>query len=124
MTARAWELLVGGLGLLLATLLLIGHGYTIGLFFLAVASVWLLARLRVAEPGHIAGAFALRQGWLIVARMLALFAIYVGICITFFIAQHDHWHTQTPGQVATYALAGLAFFLLRELNRSGNAALN
>lgn len=52
MTMRVWQLCVGVLGLLLSTMLLANSGYVIGLFFLAMTTVWLAFRLRIAEPGQ------------------------------------------------------------------------
>lgn len=123
-TVRVWQLCAGVLGLLLSAMLLAGGGYAIGLFFLAVTTVWLVFRLRVAEPGHVAGAFAVRRGRLKLAQTAVLLAIYVCVCATLFVAQHDNWSRHTEGQVATYALAGFAFLLLREMNRLGDSALN
>lgn len=122
--ARLGDLLLTALGLALAGLLLYAHVLVVGLVFLAVAVVWLLSRLRVAEPGPLAGAFARRSGWLLFARATALFLIYVGICVAFFVGRAEHWANQTPGQVAIYSMAGLAFFLLREIRQTRDAAFN
>jgi len=46
--------------------------------------------LRIAEPGHVAGAFAVRRGRLKLAQTTVLFAIYIAVTATLFIAQHDH----------------------------------
>jgi hypothetical protein len=119
-----WEAVVALLGLLLVALLLVGGGYAVGLFFLATTSVWIASRIRVAEPGHIAGAFAIRRGRLHVARTGILFAIYLGVCLALLVAAQDHWSRDIEGQVAAYSLAALGFLLLREIRQSGDTAFN
>jgi len=121
---RVWHLGVGALGLLLTALLLAAGGYLLGLFFLIVTTVWVAFRLRPAEPGHIAGAFAMRRGWLELAQAAVLFVIYLAVAVTLFIAQGDQWARHTEGRVAAYALAGLAFLLFRELSRLRDSGFN
>jgi hypothetical protein len=47
----------------------------------------------------------------------ALAAIYLLIVVVFFVMWREHWTRDRHGTVAVYALAGLAFFLVRDCLR-------
>jgi hypothetical protein len=54
---------------------------------------------------------------LLSVQATALAAIYVVIAVLFVVMWREHWTRDRHGTVAVYALAGLAFFLVRECAR-------
>lgn len=126
MSLRLRDLAIAVLGFALAGLMLIAGAISgdivPGLFLLTVSLLWLLGRARVPEAGGVAGRFALRRARLRVARVAVMFGVYLGIIVALFVGWRDDWHESTEGRVATYALAGLAYLLLREMDRAGDDA--
>lgn len=123
MQALVWELLVGLLGLILGGLLIAGHGYLIGGVSLAASAAWLAYRMEFVNAGSSPGAFSRGRAYLDGVRTMIVWTMLVTDAAFLFIGSHEHWNHDLRGQVASFALAGLAFFLLKELNRISNSAI-
>lgn len=123
MQAVLWELPVGVLGLILGGLLIAGHGYLIGGAFLAASTAWLAYRMEFVNPGKSPGAFSLGRAYLDGVRTAIVWTILIAVAVFLFIGSQEHWSQDLRGQVATFALSGLAFFLLKELKRVSDSAL-
>ena len=117
MSLRLRDLVIAVFGFALAALMLfvgaIAGDILPGLFLLAVSTLWLLGRARVPEAGGVAGRFALRRARLGIARVVVMLAVYIGICVAMYVGWRDDWNDTTEGRVAFYALAGLAYLLLK-----------
>jgi hypothetical protein len=96
----------------------VGTVVLVALIVLAVAT-----RAEITER-NVAGGYARMRGWLDYLKAAALFAIYGVIVFFFFVAHHQHWSRDARGRVATWALAGLAFYLFRDMRRLGDTAFN
>jgi hypothetical protein len=122
-TVRWWEGLLGVSGFALALLFLVAGELVAAVVLAALVAFTLAHRAQVAER-ELAGDYARRRAYLGLVETAALFSIYVVICALFVVIEIDHWTSDTHGTVAMYALAGLAFLLLRELQRYGDEAVN
>jgi hypothetical protein len=120
---RWWELVPLALPVLISTLFLVGEAVVAGVVLLALVVLVVASRADIVER-NVAGGYARVRGQLELAKVAALLAIYSVILGLFIVIQRDDWTSDTPGTVAMWSLAGLAFFLLRELNRAGDSALN
>jgi hypothetical protein len=89
--------------------------------FIALVAVLVSARATIVERNR-AGGYARTRGWLEYGRALALLAIYCTIVYFFFVARREHWSHDTRGTVAIWAMAGLAFYLARDVYRLGEVA--
>ncbi len=122
--AKVWQLAVGAVGLALAALLLLGQGYVIGAVVLAASVAWTTYRLEFVDAGPAPGAFSFGRAKLDAVRA-AIVAVVLGVvCILLFVAAHERWTRDFRGQVGSFALCGLAFFLLLELQRVTDSANN
>jgi hypothetical protein len=90
---------------------------------LAVLVVVVASRATILERNR-PGGYARTRGWLEYARACSLFVIYGVIVFFFFVARREHWSQDTRGTVAVWALAGLAFYLVRDIRRIGDGASN
>jgi hypothetical protein len=88
---------------------------------LAVLAVVVASRATIVERNR-AGGYARTRGWLEYIRACALFAIYGTIVYLFFVARREHWSHDTRGNVAVWAMGGLAFYLVRDVLRLGDGA--
>jgi hypothetical protein len=123
MRVTLWELVVGVVGLLFALVFLLGGGLAIGTFFSVGSLGWLAYRFRFVDAGPRPGSFSIGRAYLDVVRAAILFVTVMGVSAITFIASRHHWDREVRGQVAIYALAGLAFFLLRELKNVSDSAV-
>jgi len=121
MRLRWWELVVGGVPLLLAVLFIVGGLWFAGIVLFAVVVFAGASRAQILER-NVAGSFALAKGWLALARASALLAIYLVLTVLFFIMKHHHWTHDEHGRVAFYASAALAVYVVRDIWRYGNEA--
>jgi hypothetical protein len=120
---RLLEVVVAALALLVVVVLLLAGEWVAAVVFAALVVFVLAQRAQVLER-EVAGSFARTRGRLELVQTGALFAIYLVICGFFVVINRDHWTRDRHGTVAMWALAGLAFLLLRELQEHGDAALN
>jgi hypothetical protein len=119
---RLVEVVVAALVLLVVVVLLVAGEWVAALVFAALVLLVLAQRAQVVER-EVAGSFARTRGRLELVQTGTLFAIYLVICGFFVVINRDHWTRDRHGTVAMWALAGLAFLLLRELQEHGDAAL-
>jgi len=113
---RWWEgaiLIVAGT---LALLFFIGESWVPGLVLTALSTLGFAWRAEIPERNE-AGGYARTRSVLLSVQWLAIFALYILIVVGFFVMWLEHWTRDRHGKVAFYALAGLAFFLVRECNR-------
>lgn len=87
-----------------------------GLVLAALMTVVFASRAEIPEQ-HEAGGHARTKSILLSVQAAALTAIYVLIVVLFFVMWREHWTRDRHGTVAVYALAGLAFFLVRDCLR-------
>jgi hypothetical protein len=129
-TARAkplrlawWEALLAVPLALVALLFFIAGSFGSGLVILAVTAIALLWRAEIVER-NIPGGFARARAWVLTGQWISMAAIYIVLNWAFWIGYRDHWTRTRPGVVAVYASAGLAFFLVREMMKRGDAAFD
>jgi hypothetical protein len=120
--ALVWELIVGALGLLLGVLFLIGSGYVMGCVFLVASAAWLAYRIRFVDAGSRPGGFAFGGALLDSIRAFIVWTSLALVWVLLVVSWMHHWNRDSRGQVATFALAGLGFFLARELKRVSDRA--
>jgi nuclease-like protein len=120
---RWWESVLLVPGVLLALLFLVGGQALAGVVLAALLAVIVASRAQIVER-NVAGGFARTRGFLLFAKSFALLGIYVVAVWLFWVMRQQHWARDRHGTVAFYALAGLAFFLAREIYRVGEDAGN
>jgi hypothetical protein len=84
-----------------------------GLVLAALVAIGFASRAQIAERNE-AGGHARTKSILLSVQATALAAIYLFIVVLFFLISREHWTRDRHGTVAVYALAGLAFFIVRE----------
>jgi nuclease-like protein len=118
---RWWETaLLIPFGLLGVLFLLAGHLSAL-IVLVAVGVVALTSRATILERNR-PGGYARTRGWLTYIHVCALFAIYGTIVYFFFEARREHWSHDVRGIVAVWAMAGLAFYLVRDILRLAEGA--
>jgi hypothetical protein len=124
MSLKRWEAAVAILGLGFAAIFLFSNVSGLGFGLLAADVLWVITRIEIledhAEPGH----YATLRGRLGVLKLVLLFAIYGAAIYGLFLIRHDLPHKARAAVVGDFAIAGLCFMLLAELNRSAADALN
>jgi hypothetical protein len=118
-----WEAALAVPLFLVVVLFLVAGDFAAAVVLVAVATLILLWRAEIVER-NVAGGYARVRGWVLMTQWLAMAAIYAVIVGVFWVAKRDHWSHTTPGVVAVYASAGLAFFLVREMLRRGDKAFD
>ena len=113
---RWWEGALLVLPGTLALLFFLGGSLGPGLVLAALVVLAFASRAEIPERNE-AGGHARMKSILLSVEATALFAIYVVIAVLFFVMWREHWARDRHGAVAVYALAGLAFFLVRECVR-------
>jgi hypothetical protein len=121
---KRWEVVVGILGIAFAAIFLFGNVVGLGFGLLAADLLWLTTRIEILEDHGSAGHYTTVRGRLGVIKLVLLFVIYGAAVYGFFVIRHDVPHNARAAVVADFALAGLCFMLVAELNRSGEDALN
>ncbi|MCP9487447.1 MAG: NERD domain-containing protein [Gaiellaceae bacterium MAG52_C11] len=120
---RWWELVVGGVLLLVALLWLVGGLIVPGVVLLLLMLFAAASRAQVVER-NVAGAHARTRAFLSAIRALVLLSIYVVTVVLLWVVQRRDWTEDTPGLIAAFACAGLAVYLLRDVSRYGNEAVD
>jgi hypothetical protein len=118
---RWWEYLALGLAVCVAAMFLAAGSWLPAVVLFALVAIIAASRAEIVER-NVAGYHARVRGMLALTRAAGVFAIYVAITILFFIMRSNHWTDNRRGQVAFYACAGLAFYLLRDVWRYGQEA--
>jgi len=117
-----WELLVGLAGLALGVLLILGHGYLIGVVFAAASIAWLAYRMDFVYAGPAPGAFSRGRAHLDIARATIVWLTLAAVGVLLLVSAHQRWSRDFRGEVASFALTALGFFLMRELTRRKRSA--
>jgi hypothetical protein len=86
------------------------------------ALIWLITRTRIVNDPDRPGLHTRRRGQLGLLRVALTFGIYVAVAIAAFSLLGEP--STRPKTTAVFALAGLAFLLIRELQTAGDDALN
>jgi hypothetical protein len=123
MRLRWWESAVLAVLLLVAAVFFAAGSWVSGLVLLCVALFGGASRASVVER-NVAGFYASTRGLLILTRAAALFVLYGIIIYGFFVMEREHWIRERKGLVAFYACAALAAFLIRDVYRYGNEAID
>jgi len=110
-------------GVAFALIFLFSNAWGIGVGLLCADALWLLTRVEIVERAGAPGRYASVRGHLGLAKLVLLFGVYAAVMYGLVIAHRDASGLRV-GVVASFALAGLAFMLLGELNRSGDEMLN
>ena len=116
-----WLLLVPPIGV--ALLFLVGGLILPGAVLVALLVILVASRAELVER-NVAGAYANARGTLLWIKALAFFSIYLVIVVLAWVARRDDWSDETSGSTAVWALAGLSFFVLRDVIRLGRQAEN
>jgi hypothetical protein len=121
---KRWEAAVGILGIGFAAIFLFSNVSGLGFALLATDVLWVITRIEILEDHNEPGHYTTLRGRLGVLKLVLLFAIYVAAVYGFFVIRHDLPNNARAAVVADFALAGLCFLLIAELNRSSEEALN
>lgn len=90
-----------------------------------VDALWLLTRLEIVEKrGGVPGRYATLRGRLGAVRLLFVFVISAAVIYGLFLFHHDVSGKTRVALIADFGLAGFAFMLLGELQRSGDDTVN
>jgi Nuclease-related domain len=119
-----WAAAVAILGLGFAAIFLFSNLSGLGFGLLAADVLWVLTRIEILDDYNKPGRYTTLRGRLGVLKLVLLFAIYGAAVYGFFVIRHDLPHNARAAMVADFALAGLCFLLIAELNRSSEEALN
>lgn len=111
---RWWELLLLAAPLGAALLFLLGGLLVQAAVLFALIVFVIASRAQIVER-NVAGGYATVRAVLLSLKWLALFAIYIVIVGLFWVIKRDDWTSDTRGATAMWALAGLAFFVCREI---------
>jgi Nuclease-related domain len=116
---KRWEVGAACLGVAFALIFVFSNAWGIGVGLLCAAALWLLTRVEIVEKAGAPGRYAAVRGRLGLAKLILLLGVYAAVMYGLVIAHRDASGLRV-GVVASFALAGLAFMLLGELNRSGD----
>ncbi len=123
MRIRWWEIVLATLLVLVALLWLVAGLYLAGLVMLFLLLFAFASRAEVVER-NVAGSHARTRALLALIRAVALLAILVVVGALVWVGDRDEWTDDTPGTVAVFALAGLAIYLMRDIDRYTDEAID
>jgi hypothetical protein len=123
-TLRLWEIGAAVLGALFAFIFIFSNVWGIGVGMLCADALWLLTRLEIVEKPGAPGRYAALRGRLGVVKLVLVLGVYAAVIYGVLIVQSDDGQNTRVGVVALFALIGLGYLLLGELQRSGDEALN
>ncbi len=118
------ELALSVLGVAFASIFVFSNVWGLGIALLCADALWLLTRVEIVEKQAGPGRYATLRGRLGVVRVCCVFVIYIAVVYGLFIVHHDLNGNARVAVVANFALAGFAFLLFGELQRSGNDTVN
>ena len=124
MRVKSWEPVVGLFGIAFALLFVFSNVWGLGAALLATDALWLLTRAEIVEKQGRPGRYATLRGRLGVVRLFFICLIYAAVIYGLFIVRHDLSGNTRVALVADFGLAGLAFMLFGELQRSGDDTLS
>jgi hypothetical protein len=120
---RWWEVLLGIVPLVIALLWLAGGLVIPGVVLVCLLAFAVASRARIVER-QVAGAHARTRAVLALTRSLALLVILVVVLALLWVVDRRDWTDGTPGLIAAYALSGLAIYLLRDVARYADEAVD
>jgi hypothetical protein len=118
---RWWETLLLVLPLLLSVLFFLGRVWVPGLVLLVLVVIAVTSRAEIIER-NVAGGFARTRAVLLFVKAAALFTLYCVVLAFLIIGRLQDWTDDTPGLVASYALAGFGLYLFLHIRRVGDDA--
>jgi hypothetical protein len=121
---KVWEMTAALLGVAFAAVFVFGNTSGLGLALLAADALWILTRIEIVERHDWPGRYTTLRGRLGVVKLVLLMGIYAAAMWGIYMIRHDLGDKTRAGVIADFAIAGLCFMLLGELNRSGDATLN
>jgi hypothetical protein len=124
MRVNRWELALSLVGLAFASIFVFSNVWGLGIALVCVDALWLLTRLEIVEKQSGPGRYATLQGRLGAVRLFFILGIYAAVIYGLFIVRHDLSGKTRVALIADFGLAGFAFMLLGELQRSGDDTLN
>lgn len=124
MTLRVWEIVTAVLGAAFAAIFIFSNASGLGFALLAADGLWVVTRLRIEERHDQAGRYATLRGRLGLAKVILLLLIYAAAVWGLFVIKDDVGGKARATIVAAFAVAGLCYFLLTELRRGADDALN
>jgi hypothetical protein len=120
---RWWEVLLGIVPLVIALLWLAGGLVIPGVVLVCLLAFAVASRARIVER-QVAGAHTRTRAVLALTRSLALLVILVVVLALLWVVDRRDWTDGTPGLIASYALSGLAIYLLRDVARYADEAVD
>lgn len=123
MQMRWWEIVIATVLVLLALLWLVGGLVVPGLVLLFLLAFAIASRAEVVER-NVAGAHTRTRALLALIRAVALAAILIVVVVFVVVADRRDWTDETSGVVAVFALAGLSIYLMRDVDRYTDEAVN
>lgn len=124
MRVKRWELALSLVGLAFASIFVFSNVWGLGVALVCVDVLWLLTRLEIVEKQGGPGRYATLRGRLGAVRLFFIFVIYAAVIYGLYIVHHDISGKTRVALIADFGLAGFAFMLLGELQRSGDDTLN
>jgi hypothetical protein len=121
---KRWEAVTGCIGAAFAVLFVFGNTSGLGFALLAADALWVLTRIEIVERLDQPGRYTALRGRLGIVKLVLLMGIYGAAIWGLFIIRGDLGAKARAGVIGDFAIAGLCFMLLGELNRSGDATLN
>jgi hypothetical protein len=121
---RRWETAAACLGVAFAVIFVFSNTSGLGFALLAADALWILTRIEIVERHDQPGRYTTLRGRLGIVKLALLAGIYVAAVWGLFMIRHDLGGKSRAGLIGDFAIAGLCFMLLGELNRSGDAMLN
>lgn len=123
MRLKRWEIAVAFVGVAFAVVFVFSNTSGLGFALLAADALWVVTRIEIVERHDHAGRYTTLRGRLGVVKLVLLMGIYAAAVWGLFMIRHDLGGKARAGVIGDFAIAGLCFMLLGELNRSGDATL-
>ena len=114
-----WALAVGMIGLAFGLLFVFSNLNGLGFGLVAADLLWVITRVEITERHDRAGHYTSMRGLLGIVKLALLLVIYAAAVYGFFVIRHDLQSNARAAVVGNFAIAGLCFMLIAELQRSG-----
>lgn len=124
MKLKRWETAVALVGFAFAMVFVLSNTSGLGFALIAADALWVVTRIEIVERHDRPGHYTSLRGKLGIVKLVLLGGIYAAAIWGLFIIHHDLGTRARAGVIADFAIAGLCFMLIGELNRSADATLN